>query len=53
VEFRRLLRRWAKLNTGSDRDTDDVLVAVGKAVTYALQHGSAVRMRAWTADDVA
>jgi hypothetical protein len=34
VEFRRPLRRWAKLNTGSDRD--DVLVAVGKAVTNAL-----------------
>lgn len=54
VEFRRLLRRWAKLHTGSARDADDVLVAVGEAVTNALQHGTPpVRVRAWTADDVA
>ena len=54
VEFRRLLRRWAKLRMGSDRDADDVLVAVGEAVTNALQHGAPpVRVRAWTADDLA
>src|SRR5919112_525473 len=54
VEFRRRLRRWATRHTRGDRDADDVLVAVGEAVTNALQHGvPPVRVRAWTADDQA
>ena len=54
VEFRRRLRRWVTRHTRGDRDADDVLVAVGEAVTNALQHGvPPVRVRAWTADDQA
>jgi anti-sigma regulatory factor (Ser/Thr protein kinase) len=54
VEFRRRLRQWASRHTRGDRDADDVLVAVGEAVTNALQHGlPPVHVRAWTASDLA
>ncbi len=54
VDFRPLLRRWAEPHMGSLRDAGDVLVAVGEAVTNALQHGAPpVRVRAWTVDGVA
>ena len=36
------------------RDADDVVSAVGEAVTNGLQHGTPpVRVRAWTADRLA
>jgi len=54
VDFRPLLRRWAEPRMVSLRDAGDVLVAVGEAVTNALQHGvPPVRVRAWTVDGVA
>jgi anti-sigma regulatory factor (Ser/Thr protein kinase) len=54
VDARRRLRHWATHHTRCRRDVDDVLVAGGEAVTNALQHGvPPVRIRAWTADDLA
>jgi anti-sigma regulatory factor (Ser/Thr protein kinase) len=50
VVFRRQLRRWAEMLAGSD-DAQAILIAVGEAVTNALEHGvPPVRVRAWTAD---
>jgi anti-sigma regulatory factor (Ser/Thr protein kinase) len=53
VLVRRLLRRWAEIH-GMGADADGVVIAVGEAVTNALEHGSPpVRVRAWTADGLA
>jgi anti-sigma regulatory factor (Ser/Thr protein kinase) len=53
VVVRRLLRRWADLHEMGEH-TDDVVSAVGEAVTNGLQHGTPpVRVRAWTADGLA
>jgi anti-sigma regulatory factor (Ser/Thr protein kinase) len=53
VVFRRLLRRWADLHELGEH-AGDVVVAVGEVVTNALQHGRPpVRVRAWTADELA
>jgi anti-sigma regulatory factor (Ser/Thr protein kinase) len=53
VVVRRLLRRWADLHEMGDH-AGDVVLAVGEAVTNALQHGTPpVRVRAWTADRLA
>jgi len=53
VVFRRLLRRWADLHEMGE-PAGDVMIAVGEAVTNALQHGTPpVRVRAWTADRLA
>jgi anti-sigma regulatory factor (Ser/Thr protein kinase) len=50
---RRLLRRWADLHE-LGAHADDVVTAVGEAVTNGLQHGTPpVRVRAWTADRLA
>ena len=38
VVFRRQLRRWAEMLAGSD-DAQAILIAVGEAVTNALEHG--------------
>jgi anti-sigma regulatory factor (Ser/Thr protein kinase) len=51
VVFRRWLRRWAEVQRINDDDADGVVIAVGEAVTNALQHGAPpIRVRAWTAD---
>jgi anti-sigma regulatory factor (Ser/Thr protein kinase) len=54
VLFRRLLRRWAETHGMGGDDADGVVIAVGEAVTNALEHGAPpVRVRAWTADGLA
>ena len=54
VEFRRRLRQWAIHHALGERDADDVLVAVGEAVTNALRHGvPPVHVQGWRADDLA
>jgi anti-sigma regulatory factor (Ser/Thr protein kinase) len=51
---RRLLRGWAEIRGMGGEDTDDVLIAIGEAVTNAVEHGTPpVRVRAWTADGLA
>jgi anti-sigma regulatory factor (Ser/Thr protein kinase) len=51
VAFRHLLRAWAPRHIGRGPEVDGVVIAVGEAVTNALQHGiPPVRVRAWTAD---
>jgi anti-sigma regulatory factor (Ser/Thr protein kinase) len=53
VTTRRLLHRWAH-NYRTGGDPDAVVIAVGEAVTNALQHGTApVHVRAWTANGLA
>jgi anti-sigma regulatory factor (Ser/Thr protein kinase) len=53
VVFRRLLHRWADLHEMGEQ-AGDVVIAVGEAVTNALQHGRPpVRVQAWTADGLA
>jgi anti-sigma regulatory factor (Ser/Thr protein kinase) len=53
VVVRRLLRRWADPHEMGEH-ADDVVSAVGEAVTNGLQHGTPpVRVRAWTADGLA
>jgi anti-sigma regulatory factor (Ser/Thr protein kinase) len=49
--FRHSLRRWAALQMSGGHEVDGVVIAVGEAVTNALQHGAPpVRVQAWTAD---
>jgi len=51
VVFRRWLRRWAEVQRINEDDADGVVIAVGEAITTALQHGlPPVRVRSWTAD---
>jgi anti-sigma regulatory factor (Ser/Thr protein kinase) len=51
---RQLLRGWAEIRGMSGEDADDFVIAVGEAITNALEHGTPpVRVRAWTADALA
>jgi anti-sigma regulatory factor (Ser/Thr protein kinase) len=51
---RRLLRGWAEIRGMGREDADDVVIAIGEAVTNAVEHGTPpVRVRAWTADGLA
>jgi anti-sigma regulatory factor (Ser/Thr protein kinase) len=53
VVVRRLLHRWADRHEMGEH-ADDVVTAIGEAVTNGLQHGTPpVRVRAWTADGLA
>jgi anti-sigma regulatory factor (Ser/Thr protein kinase) len=48
VRLRRLLGRWAGGHGADGDDADDVMIAVGEAVTNALQHGAPpVRVQAF------
>jgi anti-sigma regulatory factor (Ser/Thr protein kinase) len=48
VGLRRLLGRWVGGHGADGGDADDVLIAVGEAVTNALQHGAPpVRVQAF------
>jgi anti-sigma regulatory factor (Ser/Thr protein kinase) len=54
VTLRRLLRAWADSQGMGGDDADAVLIAVGEAVSNALEHGAPpARVRAWTTDGVA
>jgi anti-sigma regulatory factor (Ser/Thr protein kinase) len=54
VRLRRLLGRWAGGHGDGGDDPDDVMIAVGEAVTNALQHGAPpVRVQAFPDGGVA
>jgi len=54
VRLRRLLGRWAGGHGDGGDDADDVMIAVGEAVTNALQHGAPpVRVQAFPDGGVA
>src|SRR4051812_14421174 len=54
VRLRRLLGRWAGGHGADGDDPDDVMIAVGEAVTNALQHGAPpVRVQAFPGGGVA
>jgi anti-sigma regulatory factor (Ser/Thr protein kinase) len=52
AQLRRGLRSWGAAMALSERDTDDIVIAVDEIATNALEHGEPpARVRAWSTTD--